>query len=64
MSELGYLFLTKSSLHIIAWDLDVKDQAVEKSYDVKSCNTIRICYYKYNANYSKARVLNKPYIYY
>jgi hypothetical protein len=21
--------------------------------DVKSCNTIRICYYKYNAYYSK-----------
>ncbi len=24
VSELGYLFLNKSSLHIIAWDLDVE----------------------------------------
>ena len=32
MSELGFLFLTKSSLHIIAGDLDVKDQAVAKSW--------------------------------
>jgi hypothetical protein len=24
VSELGYLFLDKSSLHIVAWDLDVK----------------------------------------
>jgi hypothetical protein len=27
VSELGYLFLTKSSLHIIAWDLDVRDHS-------------------------------------
>ncbi len=27
MSELGDLFLTKSSLHIIAWDLDVRDHS-------------------------------------
>ncbi len=26
MSELGYLFLTLSSLHIIALDLDVRDR--------------------------------------
>jgi hypothetical protein len=24
VSELGYLFLDKSSLHIVAWDLDVE----------------------------------------
>ncbi len=27
VSELGYLFLTNSSLHIIAWDLDVRDHS-------------------------------------
>jgi hypothetical protein len=56
VSELGYLFLTMSSLHIIAGDLDVRDQAVSLMLglnDVKSCNTIRICYYKYNTYYSK-----------
>ena len=44
MSELGYLFLIKSSLHIIACDLDVRDQAVSLMIglnDVKSCNTIK-----------------------
>jgi hypothetical protein len=46
VSELGYLFHDKSSLHIIAWDLDVRDQAVVNSWmvglnDVKSYNTIK-----------------------
>ncbi len=29
MSELGYLFHDKSSLHIVAWDLDVKRSRTE-----------------------------------
>ena len=49
VSELGYLFHDKSSLHIVAWDLDVERSKLCKivSDDVKSCNTIRISYYKY-----------------
>jgi hypothetical protein len=43
MRELGYLFLTKSSLHRIASDLDVKDHTAmdEILDDVKSYNTNR-----------------------
>ncbi len=41
MRELGYLFLTKSSLHIVASDLDVRDHTAMDEFldDVKSCNT-------------------------
>ncbi len=46
--------LDKSSLHIIASELDVRDQGCCKALDdVKTCNTIRICYYTFNAYYSK-----------
>ncbi len=45
VSELGYLFLTLSSLHIIASDLDVRDHCCggwcESLNDVKSYNTIK-----------------------
>ncbi len=44
MSELGYLFLTMSSLHIIASDLDVRDHyhgGWKVLDDVKSYNTIK-----------------------
>ena len=45
VSELGYLFLTMSSLHIIAPDLDVRDHLTwwmkAKLNDVKSYNTIK-----------------------
>jgi hypothetical protein len=37
---------------------------VLKLGDVKSCNTIRICYYNIMLTTVKARVLNKPYIHY
>ncbi len=66
MSELGYFFY-KSSLHIIAGDLDVKDRSCSmmiKLNDVKSCNTVRICYYDIMLTTVKARVFNKPYIQY
>ena len=60
MSELGYLFLT--SLHRIASYLDVRDHChgwMILLDDVKSCNTIRICYYTYNAYYSKGLSVKK-----
>ena len=44
MSELGYLFLTMSSLHIIVSDLDVRDHChggLKALNDVKSYNTIK-----------------------
>ena len=42
MSELGYLFLTLSSLHIIVSYLDVRDRSCCKVLDdVKSYNTIK-----------------------
>ncbi len=48
MSELGYLFLTISSLHIIASDLDVRDHCCggwkffdDILHDVKFYNTIK-----------------------
>jgi hypothetical protein len=42
VSELGYLFLTLSSLLIIARDLDVRDRGSCKVLDdVKSYNTIK-----------------------
>ncbi len=43
MRELGYLFLTESSLHRIASDLDVKDHTAMDEFldDVKSYNTNR-----------------------
>ncbi len=45
VSELGYLFYDKSSLHIIAWDLDVERSQLclgwcKSRDDVKSCNTM------------------------
>ncbi len=41
MNELGYLFHDKSSLHIVAWDLDVKEITAVAIVldDVKSYNT-------------------------
>ena len=55
VSELGYLFHDKSSLHIIAWDLDVERSQLYNIVldDVKAgmmSNPVtqwRICYYKY-----------------
>ncbi len=44
MSELGYLFFTMSSLHIIASDLDVRDHCsggLKVLDDVKSYNRIK-----------------------
>ena len=43
MSELGYLFHDKSSLLIIALDLDVERSQLYNIVldDVKSCNTIK-----------------------
>ena len=57
--------LVKSSLHIIAWDLDVRDQAVEKSWMISNSVTqwgfvtIHIM-----LTTVKAWVLNEPYIHY
>jgi hypothetical protein len=65
VSELGYLFLTMSSLHIIARDLDVRDRSCCKVLnDVKSCNTIKDLLLYIMLTTVKARVLNKPYIHY
>jgi len=55
VSELGYLFHDKSSLHIVAWDLDVERSQLYNIVldDVKAgmiSNPVtqwRICYYKY-----------------
>ncbi len=62
VSDLGYLFHDKSSLHIIVWDLDVERSQL---YNIVLDDVIagmmsnpvtqwRICYYKYNAYYSKS----------
>jgi hypothetical protein len=68
VSELGYLFHDKSSLHIVAWDLDVERSQLWYIVldDVKSYNKIKgfVNYYIYTLTTVKARVLNKPYIYY
>jgi hypothetical protein len=57
VSELGFLFLTLSSLHIIAPDLDVRDHLTwwmkAKLNDVKSYNTIKGFVTINNAYYSK-----------
>ena len=56
MSELGYLFHDKSSLHIVAWYLDVERSQLWYIVldDVKSYNTIKgfVNYYIY-AHYSE-----------
>ncbi len=56
--ELGYLFLTMSSLHIIASDLDVKDHCHGGSIaldDGKSYNSIKdLLLYNNMPNYSKS----------
>ena len=68
MSELGYLFLDKSSLHIVARDLDVERSQLWYIVldDVKSYNTIKgfVNYYIYTLITVKAQVLKKPYIHY
>jgi hypothetical protein len=68
VSELGYLFHDKSSLHIVAWDLDVERSQLWYIVldDVKSYNKIKgfVNYNIYTLTTVKARVLNKPYIYY
>jgi hypothetical protein len=65
VSELGYLFHDKSSLHIVAWDLDVERSQLWYIVldDVKSYNTIK-GFVNYNIYTLEARVLNKPYIHY
>ncbi len=49
VSELGYLFHDKSSLHIVAWDLDVERSQLWYIVldDVKSYNTIKDLLTKY-----------------
>jgi hypothetical protein len=68
VSELGYLFHDKSSLHIVAWDLDVERSQLWYIVldDVKSYNKIKgfVNYNIYTLTTVKAGVLNKPYIYY
>ncbi len=56
MSELGYLFHDKSSLHIVARDLDVERTQLWYIVldDVKSYNTIKgFINYNIYAHYSK-----------
>jgi hypothetical protein len=67
--ELGYLFLTESSLHRIASDLDVKDHTAMDEFldDVKSYNTNRnFLLYKIIMllTIAKVQMLNMPYIQY
>ena len=68
MSELGYLFHDKSSMHIVACDLDVERSQLWYIVldDVKSYNKIKgfVNYNIYTLTTVKAGVLNKPYIYY
>ena len=56
--ELGNLFLTLSSLHIIASDLDVRDHkcgGCQSLNDVKSYNTMKdLLLYNNMLNYSKS----------
>jgi hypothetical protein len=68
VSELGYLFLTMSSLHIIAQDLDVRDQSCWMMIKLELCQipehnkgfvTLHIL-----LTTVKCAVLNKPYIHY
>ncbi len=49
VSELGYLFHDKSSLHIVAWDLDVERSQLWYIVldDVKSYNTKKDLLTKY-----------------
>ncbi len=49
MSELGYLFHEKSSLNIVAWDLDVERSQLWYIVldDVKSYNTLKDLLTKY-----------------
>ena len=57
MREVGYLFLTMSSLHVIASDLDVKRSLPWMKFlnDVKSYNTIKdLLLYNNMLNYSKS----------
>ncbi len=65
---MSYLFHDKSSLHIVAWDLDVERSQLWYIVldDVKSYNTIKgfVNYNLYTLTTVKAQVLNKPYIHY
>ncbi len=69
MRELGFLFLTESSLHRIASDLDIKDHTAMDEFldDVKSYNTNRnLLLYKIIMllSIAEVKILNKPYIHY